>query len=204
MTTVIIMIAMLMPFVPTTMAEAEEVLGMLEEVMIVITSTEVASKAFTNKVFNINNKNNNQQNFKDIFMKEDEDVEVEEEVSSFDNLLLLNNNESSPMTTRPSLWWWFTKDVLRRTTKEGTQLDEEDYDVDDEEAEAEERNRNRGIKVGVKGGSLVERGAGRSLRRKGSIPRRARSRTHVSRHFFMCPVASEGSNSLVAVSLEGR
>ena len=28
------------------------------------------------------------------------------------------------MTTRP--WWWFTKDVLRRTTKGGTQLDEED------------------------------------------------------------------------------
>ena len=73
MTTVIIMIAMLMPFVPTTMAEAEEVLGMLEEVMIVITSTEVASKAFTNKVFNIQNKNdNNQQSSKDIFMKEDD------------------------------------------------------------------------------------------------------------------------------------
>ena len=51
MTTVIIMIAMLMFFVPTTMAEAEEVLGMFEEVMTVIT---VANKVFTNKVFNIN------------------------------------------------------------------------------------------------------------------------------------------------------
>ena len=88
------------------------------------------------------------------------------------------------MTTRPLLLWWFTKDVLRRTTGGRTQLDEEDYDVDDEEgtekAEAERRNRNRGIKVRVKGGSLVEEEAGRSLRRKSSLPRRARSRTHVS------------------------
>ena len=60
MTTVIIMIAMLMSFVPTTMAEAEEILGMLEDVMTVITSTEVASKVFTNKIFNIH-KNKNQQ-----------------------------------------------------------------------------------------------------------------------------------------------
>ena len=103
--TVIIMIVMLMSFVPTTMAEAEEVLGMFEGVMTVITvSTEVASKVFTNKVFIIQNKNNNKQSSKDIFMKEGEDVEVEEEVSCFDNLSLLNNrNEPSPMTTRPSL-----------------------------------------------------------------------------------------------------
>lgn len=159
MTTVIVMIFMLMSIVPTTMAEAEEVLGMLEEVMTVVTvSTEVASKVLTNKVFDIhNNKNNkNKESSKDIFMKENEDEVEEEEVSSFDSLLPLlnNNNEPSPMTTtRPSLWWWFTKDVLRRTTTGETQLDEEDYDVD-EEAKAEERN--RGIKVRVRGGSLVE------------------------------------------------
>ena len=108
MTTVIIMIAMLMSFVPTTMTEAEEVLGMFEEVMTVNTvNTEVASKVFTNKAFIILNNKNNQQSSKDIFTKEVEDVEVEEEkeeVSCFDNLSLLNNrNEPSPMTTRPSL-----------------------------------------------------------------------------------------------------
>ena len=76
MTTVILMIFMLTPFVPTTMAEAEEVLGMLEEVMTVITvSTEVASKVFTNKIFSIQNKNNNQQSSKDIFTNEDDEVE---------------------------------------------------------------------------------------------------------------------------------
>ena len=152
--TVNIMIVMLMSFVPTTMAEAEEILGMLEEVMTVVTSTEVASKVFTNKVFNIHNKNiNNQQSSKDIFMKENE--VVEEEVSSFDSLLLLNINEPS-LTKRPLWWWWFTNDVLRKTTKGGTQLDEEDNDVDEEGTEAERRNRNRGIKVRVEGGSLVE------------------------------------------------
>ena len=77
MTTVIIMIAMLMSFVPTTMTEAEEILGMLEEVMTVIT----VPKVFTNKIFNIHiNKNNNQQSSKDIFKKEDEVEVVEEEV----------------------------------------------------------------------------------------------------------------------------
>ena len=82
-------------------------------------------------------------------------------------------------TTRPL--WWFTKDVLRRTT-EGTQLDEEDYDVDEEaeEAEDERRSTNRGIKVRVRGGSLAEEGTEMSLCMKSSIPRRARSRTHVS------------------------
>ena len=153
MTTVIIIIAMLMSIVPTTMAEAEEILGMLEEVMTVITVSEV---------FNIPIKKN-QQSSKDILMKEGGEEEVEEEVSSFDNLLpLLNNNinEPSPMTTtRPSLWWWFTKDVLRRTTEGRTQLDEEDYDVDEECTEAERRNRNREIKVRVRGGNLVEEGS---------------------------------------------
>ena len=52
--TVIIIIAMLMSIVPTTMAEAEEVLGMFEEVM---TKVTVASKVFTNNVFNVLNKN---------------------------------------------------------------------------------------------------------------------------------------------------
>ena len=150
MTTVIIMIFMFMPIVPTTMAEAEEDLGMLEGVMTVNT---IASKVFTNKIFSIQN-DNNQQSSKDIFIHEDD--EEEEEVSSFDSLPLLNNNnEPSPMMTRPSLWWWFTKDVLRRTTEGRTQLDEEDND-DEEGTEAEERNTNRGIKVRVGGGSLVE------------------------------------------------
>ena len=156
MTTVIIIIAMLMSFVPTTMAEAEEILGMLEEVMTDITvNTEVASKVFTNNVFSIHKKNN-QQNFKDIFMKEDE-VDVVEKVSSFDSLSLLNNNEPSMMTTRPLSLWWFTKEVLRRTTEEGTQLDEEENEG--AEAEAERRSTNRGIKVRARGGSLVEEGA---------------------------------------------
>ena len=118
--TVIIMISMFMSIVPTTMAEAEE--KMFEEVITV--NTEVASKVFINKVFNIINNNNNQQSSKDIFMKENEDEE--EEVSCFDNLPLLNNNNEPSMTTRPSLLWWFTKDVLRRTTEGRTQLDEED------------------------------------------------------------------------------
>ena len=169
MITVIIMIAMLMSFVPTTMAEMEEIIGMFEEVMTVNT---LANKIF---IIILNNKNN-QQSSKDIFMKEDED-DVEDEVSSFDSLSLLNNNNELPLTTtRPLLLWCFTKDVLRRTTK-GTQLEK---DNDDEEAKAEERNRNRGIKVRVRGGSLIEEGTGRSLCRKGSIPRRARPRTHVS------------------------
>ena len=124
--------------VPTTMTEAEEVLGMFEEVITVMTiNTEVASKVFTNKVFNIHNN----QSSKDIFMKENEDEEEEEEeVSSFDNLLSLlnNNNKLSPMTTTRPLWWWLTKDVLRRTTE--TQLDEEDYDVDDIDDESVEEN----------------------------------------------------------------
>ena len=110
-------------------------------------------------------------------MKEND--EEEEEVSSFDSLLLLNNNGPSPMmTTRPLWWWWwFTKDVLRRTTGGRTQLDEEDYDKD-EEAEAEQRNTNREvIRVKVRGGSLVEEGKGRSLCRKGFIPRRALTHT---------------------------
>ena len=197
MMTMIIMIAMFMPFVPTTMAEAEEVLGMFEEVMIVITSTEVASKAFI-----IQNKNNNQERSKDIFMNEDEDVE--EEVSSFDSLSLLlnNNNESSPMTTRPS-WGWFTKDVLRRT-KGRTQLDEEDYDVDEEGAETERKNRNRGSQS-----QSQRRKSGRGGRHGGAyagkaLSQDARAHVHTFHFFFMCPVASEGSNSLVAVSLEGR
>ena len=82
---VIIMIFMLMAFVPTMMTKAEEVLGMLEGVMTVIT---VANKVFTNKVFSIhqNNNNNNQQSSKDIFMKEDEDEIEEEGVSCFDSL----------------------------------------------------------------------------------------------------------------------
>ena len=152
MMTVIIMIAMLMSIVPTTMAEAEEVLRIFEEVMTVIT---VASKVFINKVItNIHKNNNNQQSSKDIFMNESE-VEIEEEVSSFDDLLLLNNNnEPSSMTTRPSLLWWFTKDVLRRTTEGRTQLDK---DEEGAEAEAEQRSTNREIKV--RGGSLVEEGS---------------------------------------------
>ena len=87
------------------------------------------------------------------------------------------------MMTRPLLWWWFTKDILRRTTEGETQLDEEDYDVDEEgteETEAERRNTNRGIKVRVKGGSLVEEGGREKPMQKGSLSRRARSRTHVS------------------------
>ena len=68
--TVIIMIAMLITIVPTTMKG-----GMLEEVMTVIT---VANKVFTNKDFNI--LNNNQQSSKDIFMKEDDEEEEEVQV----------------------------------------------------------------------------------------------------------------------------
>ena len=49
MITVIIMIAMLMSIVPTTMAEVEEILGMLEEVMTVITANTFASKVFTTR-----------------------------------------------------------------------------------------------------------------------------------------------------------
>ena len=186
MLTVIIMIVMFMSFVPTTMAEAEEVLEMFEEVMTVITSTEVASKVFIIQ--------SNNQSSKDIFMKENEDEIVEEEVSCFDSLLFLSN-KPSPMTTRP-LWWWFTKDVLRRTT--ATQLDEEGA----EEAEAERRNTNRGIKVRVKG-SLVEEGGWEEPTQEKLYPK-TRAHVHTFRFFFMCPVASEGSNSLVAVSLEGR
>ena len=69
------MIAMLMSIVPTTMEEMEEMLGMFEQMMTVIT---VASKVFTNKIFIIQKKNN-QQSSKDIFKNEDEDVEVVEE-----------------------------------------------------------------------------------------------------------------------------
>ena len=147
MTTVILMIAMLMAIVLTTMTMEGR---MFEKVMTFITFPEV----FTNKVFSIHK--NIKQNSKDIFMKESEDVEVEEEgkVPSFDSLSLLNNNEL-PQTTKRS-WWWFTKDVLRRTTEEGTQLEEEDVDEEGAEAEAERRNRNRGIKVKVRRGSLVE------------------------------------------------
>ena len=154
MMTVIIMIAMLMSFVPTMMTTMEG--GMFEEVMTVIT---VANKVFTNKVFNILIKdNNNQQSSKDVFTNEDEVEEVEDEVSCFDSLSLLlnNNNEPPPMTTRP-LWWWFTKDVLRRTTKGRTQLEKDNNeDKEGAKAEAERRNTNREIKVRVRGGSLVE------------------------------------------------
>ena len=88
-------------------------------------------------------------------MKEDEDEE--EWASSFDNPPFLNNNnEPSSMTTTRPLLWWFTKDVLRRTTEGRTQLDEEDDEEGTEEPEAERRNTNRGIKVRVRGGSLVE------------------------------------------------
>ena len=143
--------------------------GMFEEVMTVITSTEVASKVFINKVFSIQNN----QSSKDIFMNEDD----EEEVSSFYSLSLLNNNEPLPLTTRP-LWWWFTKDVLRRTTEGGTQLDEEDNDKDEEGAEEVEAERrsisaNRGIKVRVRGGSLVE-----ERRQGGACKRENYARTH--------------------------
>ena len=64
-----------MSIVPTTMEEMEEMLGMFEQMMTVIT---VASKVFTNKIFIIQKKNN-QQSSKDIFKNEDEDVEVVEE-----------------------------------------------------------------------------------------------------------------------------
>ena len=102
------------------------------------------------------------------------------------------------MTMRPLLLW-FSKDVPRRTKR--TQLDEEDYDVD-EEAEAEWRNTNRGIKVRVRGGSLVEEGSREEPTQERLYPK---TRARISFHFFfMCPVAGEGSNSLVAVSLEGR
>ena len=86
-----------MSIVPTTIAEMEEIIGMFEEVITI--NTEVASKVFTNKIFNIHiHKKNNQQNSKDIFMNErededDENEEEEEEVSCFDSLsLLINNN----------------------------------------------------------------------------------------------------------------
>ena len=130
-------------------------------------------------------------------MKENEAevVEVEEEeVSSFASSLLLNNNELLP-PRKP--WWCFTKDVLRRTTEGRTQLEEDNNEDEEcsEEADTEQRNTIRGIKARVRGGSLVEEG-GREEPGKERI-----THTHVSFHFFfMCPVASDGSNSLVAVS----
>ena len=84
-----------------------------------------------------------------------------------------------------------TENAPRRTTK-GTQF-EEDNNEDEESTEAERRNRNSEIKVKVRGRNLVEEG-GREESGKERI-------THISFHFFfMCPVASNGSNSLVAVS----
>ena len=101
------------------------------------------------------------------------------------------------MTTRPL--WWFTKDVLRRTT-EGPQL-EEDYDVDEEcrgrtekhkERDQNQSRRRKSGRGGEQGGAYAE----------GLYPK-ARAHVHTFHFFFMCPVASEGNISLVAISLEG-
>ena len=150
----------------------------------------VVNKVFTNKIFSIHN---NKQSSKDIFMKEGEVIEVER-VSSFDNLLLHNNNNNKPlpMTTRPLLLWCFTKGFLRRITEGRTQLDEED-DIDDESVEENDGRKRR------------DKGEGKRWEkpRQEELSLKARAHVHTFHFFFMCPVASEGSNSLVAVSSFG-
>ena len=126
---------------------------------------------------------------------EDEDEE-EDDVSSFYNPPLFNNNESSPMMTRP-LWWWFTKDVLRRTTK-GTQLEEDD-NVDEKVPRTNGETQIEGSKSESEEEVLSRRRQGGAYAGK-ALSQGARAHIHTFYCFFMCPVASEGSNSLVAVS----
>ena len=154
-----------MSFVPTTMTEAEEVLGMFEEVMTVIT---VANKVFTNKVFNINrrtiNKTLRTSSWRKMKMRKRCQALIA--LRSSTTTTTMNHHQWRRDRCCGGLQRMFLgeqKEPRWKTTK--PRLSGE-IEIEGSKSESEEE-------------ILSRRGTGRSLS-KNSLPRRARPRTHVS------------------------